>query len=138
MFVDRNEYQSTNTIACPLPMCNNVWCKNCQQITEVGGPQHSCDGSTELQDLMVRRGWRHCPGTKTQVHIIPTFRLRLMHSAKGCRTPIQKDAGCNHMTVSYRVLPLFEFIQQRPILTVSISWMQYASLFDCYSPIYER
>ncbi|PPQ72313.1 hypothetical protein CVT26_007270 [Gymnopilus dilepis] len=77
MFVDREEYQASRVIACPLPRCNYIWCKNCQQTIEMGGPDHSCDGSSELAHLMKRRGWRHCPG---------------------CQTPIQKESGCNHMT----------------------------------------
>ncbi|KAF8967727.1 hypothetical protein BDZ97DRAFT_1656009 [Flammula alnicola] len=76
MFVDRSEYQANSVIVCPLPACSHVWCKNCQQDVIIGGPQHSCDGSSELEHLMKNRGWRHCPG---------------------CQTPIQKVSGCNHM-----------------------------------------
>lgn len=77
VFVDRAELQAAKIIVCPLPTCNYVWCKACQQEIEVGGPQHSCDGSSELNHLMNERGWKHCPG---------------------CQTPIQKEDGCNHMT----------------------------------------
>jgi len=77
VFVDRTEYQESKIIACPLPECLFAWCKACQQEITVGGPQHSCDGSSELEHLMKMRGWKHCPG---------------------CTTPIQKDSGCNHMT----------------------------------------
>lgn len=77
MFVDRQEHQETNILVCPLPRCQYAWCKTCHQKVTVDGPQHSCDGSSELRDLMSKRGWKYCPG---------------------CRTPIQKESGCNHMT----------------------------------------
>ncbi|KAJ6620547.1 hypothetical protein B0H10DRAFT_2215822 [Mycena sp. CBHHK59/15] len=77
IFVDRTEYEASPILVCPLPACDHVWCKACQQTIDVAGPQHSCDGSSELEHLMKRRGWKHCPG---------------------CKTPFQKSSGCNHMT----------------------------------------
>ncbi|KAF8729986.1 Ring finger, partial [Rhizoctonia solani] len=60
----------------PQPLCINAWCKQCNQTIQ-GGAKHSCDGSAELETLMHQRGWKHCPG---------------------CRTPIERSMGCNHMT----------------------------------------
>ncbi|KAJ7180888.1 hypothetical protein C8R46DRAFT_594866 [Mycena filopes] len=77
VFVDRTEYEAAPILACPLPRCNYAWCKACQQTIPMDGPKHSCDGSSELEHLMKRRGWKHCPG---------------------CQTPFQKSSGCNHMT----------------------------------------
>ncbi|KAJ7252460.1 hypothetical protein C8J57DRAFT_1474125 [Mycena rebaudengoi] len=77
VYVDRMEYEAAPIIVCPFPRCTHAWCKACQQTIDVGGPKHSCDGSSELEDLMRRRGWKHCPG---------------------CKTAIQKESGCNHMT----------------------------------------
>ncbi|KAF9792210.1 hypothetical protein BJ322DRAFT_1102725 [Thelephora terrestris] len=76
MFVDRSEYQESRTINCPLPKCGYAWCKACQAQIDIGGPRHSCDGSSELRHLMKEQGWKHCPG---------------------CDTPIQKESGCHHM-----------------------------------------
>jgi hypothetical protein len=78
-FVDKEEYNEANIIACPLRGCRHAWCKNCSQTIEISGPRHSCDGSNELSHLMRQRGWKACPG---------------------CRTPTEKNGGCNHMTVS--------------------------------------
>ncbi|KAF7370312.1 RING-type domain-containing protein [Mycena sanguinolenta] len=77
VFVDRAEYEAEQILVCPLPRCNYAWCKACQQSIPMDGPKHSCDGSSELEHLMKRRGWKHCPG---------------------CKTPFQKSDGCNHMT----------------------------------------
>ncbi|KAJ7117677.1 hypothetical protein C8R44DRAFT_832346 [Mycena epipterygia] len=77
VFVDRAEYEAAPILVCPLPRCNYAWCKACQQTIPMDGPKHSCDGSSELEHLMKRRGWKHCPG---------------------CKTPFQKSSGCNHMT----------------------------------------
>jgi len=76
MNVDRDEYQTTSIITCPLPACNYTWCKDCQQVAVLGGPKHSCDGASELKRLIDKKGWKRCPG---------------------CQIPIQKSAGCHHM-----------------------------------------
>ncbi|PBK95367.1 hypothetical protein ARMGADRAFT_926243 [Armillaria gallica] len=77
-FVDGIDYQQCSIITCPLPECENKWCKSCSQTidTTVGGPEHSCDGTSELDHLIKQRGWKYCPG---------------------CKTPVEQDGGCNHM-----------------------------------------
>ncbi|KAF7309964.1 RING-type domain-containing protein [Mycena indigotica] len=77
VFVDRGEHDAAEIIGCPLPRCNFVWCKACQQEIVSGGPKHSCDGSSEMDHLLAQRGWRRCPH---------------------CKTAFQKSSGCNHMT----------------------------------------
>ena len=62
VFVDRSEHQESRTLVCPLPGCNYAWCKSCQMAIDIGGPQHSCDGSSEFRHLMKEKGWKHCPG----------------------------------------------------------------------------
>ncbi|THG97621.1 hypothetical protein EW026_g4416 [Hermanssonia centrifuga] len=76
-FVDKQEYEATNIIACPLPRCQNSWCRSCNHLIDQNGPPHSCDGTAELRHLMGQRGWKYCPG---------------------CQTPAEKVDGCNHMT----------------------------------------
>lgn len=78
IFVDRAEYNSENVIACPLPHCSYAWCKICSKSVPPGGPAHVCgDGSVELRRLMSEQGWQDCPG---------------------CKTPISRTEGCNHIT----------------------------------------
>ncbi|EIW81361.1 hypothetical protein CONPUDRAFT_137352 [Coniophora puteana RWD-64-598 SS2] len=76
VFIDRQDHDDTKMLACPLPRCNYVWCKACQCSIQIGGPSHSCDGSSELDHLMKQRGWKYCPS---------------------CKTPCEKVSGCNHM-----------------------------------------
>ena len=62
-FVDREDYNDMPNIACPLPDCDYIWCKSCHGCIEIGGPKHSCDGSSELDHLMKQQGWQYCPST---------------------------------------------------------------------------
>ncbi|KAH9912630.1 uncharacterized protein BXZ73DRAFT_56145, partial [Epithele typhae] len=87
IFVDKTEYQEVQTIVCPLRGCGHVWCKMCSQAIQIGGPKHSCDGSSELQHLMGQHGWKNCPGARP---------ANAFYS--GCQTPAEKTEGCNHMT----------------------------------------
>ncbi|KAG0699977.1 hypothetical protein DFH29DRAFT_934380 [Suillus ampliporus] len=75
--VDRQEHEESRLLVCPLPECDHIWCKACQQSIAIGGPPHSCDGTSELDHLMKQRGWKYCPN---------------------CKTPVQRDGGCSHMT----------------------------------------
>lgn len=99
-FVDRIEYNETETLECPLPNCNFSWCKNCQQEVEADSdPVHSCDGTSELRHLIQTRGWRLCPGK-----VLRQVDLRiviLISTFQGCQTPTEKNGGCNHMTVCH-------------------------------------
>lgn len=71
-FVDKTELTRTRIITCPLPGCNNVWCKACYQKVTGPASQHSCDGSSELKHLMKQKGWKHCPGKNTNIsHVLP-------------------------------------------------------------------
>ncbi|KAG1730054.1 hypothetical protein EDB19DRAFT_1741415 [Suillus lakei] len=75
--VDRQEHDESRMLVCPLPGCGHIWCKACQQSFTIGDPPHSCDGTSELDHLMKQRGWKYCPN---------------------CKTPVQRDGGCSHMT----------------------------------------
>ncbi|KAG1858039.1 hypothetical protein DFJ58DRAFT_637499, partial [Suillus subalutaceus] len=75
--VDRQEHDESRMLICPLPDCDHIWCKACQQSFIIDGPPHSCDGTSELDDLMKQQGWKYCPN---------------------CKTPVQRDGGCSHMT----------------------------------------
>ncbi|KAI0677088.1 hypothetical protein C8Q78DRAFT_1073823 [Trametes maxima] len=76
VWVDKDEYQESKVITCPLQGCGYVWCKLCSQPVDNTVPEHSCDGTNELDHLMKEQGWKHCPG---------------------CKTPAEKIMGCNHM-----------------------------------------
>jgi hypothetical protein len=98
MFVARDEHEKANIIICPLPDCNYAWCKECQQSIDLDGPEHSCDGTSELDHLMSQNGWKYCPSEPTRVRCYIYAEIFLFFSA--CKTPIQKRSGCNHMSVS--------------------------------------
>lgn len=54
--------KEVSIVTCPLPSCNHVWCKRCQKsVADIDGPEHSCDGSLELEYLMEQEGWKCCP-----------------------------------------------------------------------------
>ncbi|KAG1890792.1 hypothetical protein F4604DRAFT_372892 [Suillus subluteus] len=77
VLVDRQEHDESRVLDCPLPDCDHMWCKACQEALIIDGPPHSCEGIEELDKLMKQRGWRYCPN---------------------CKTPVQRDGGCTHMT----------------------------------------
>jgi len=76
--VDRDDFQGSTELQCPLPTCGGMWCKKCMnRIDPTIGP-HSCDGQAEM-DRYISTGstTKRCPG---------------------CTTPTEKNGGCNHMT----------------------------------------
>jgi hypothetical protein len=97
MFVARDEHDEMNIITCPLPDCNHIWCKQCQQTIELNGPKHSCDGTSELDHLMKQQGWKHCPSMSASLRYFLYLIFLFVFAA--CKTPIQKTSGCNHMSV---------------------------------------
>jgi len=76
MNVDREEYGSQQIIMCPLPGCRHSWCKECLKPLASSKTDHNCK-QHGFERLMRKKGWKYCPG---------------------CRTPVQKEMGCNHMT----------------------------------------
>ncbi|KAF9480533.1 hypothetical protein BDN70DRAFT_805202 [Pholiota conissans] len=83
MNVDRVQFTEQSVLVCPLPRCGHKWCKSCLKTLASSQHQHKCKNSN-IDRLMKRKGWKYCPG---------------------CRTPVQKETGCNHMTVSFFSLP---------------------------------
>ncbi|KAI6161844.1 hypothetical protein EDD17DRAFT_649098 [Pisolithus thermaeus] len=93
-FVDRTDYNDMPNIVCPMRDCNHVWCRLCHRTIVIDGPKHSCDGSSELDHLMKEKGWHYCPST----FLYAADDLWLYaDDSQGCKTPIQKEYGCNHM-----------------------------------------
>jgi len=60
-FFLKMEFEETRNFKCPSAGCNSVWCKDCQQEITSDGPEHSCDGSLELERLVREKGWKYCP-----------------------------------------------------------------------------
>jgi hypothetical protein len=62
LWIDKQDFNEAHAIVCPLRGCQHAWCKDCQQTIEVNsGPRHSCDGSSELDHLARKQGWKYCP-----------------------------------------------------------------------------
>ncbi|KAH9019608.1 hypothetical protein EDB83DRAFT_124997 [Lactarius deliciosus] len=76
-FFDREQLNEARNLRCPITECNFVWCKECQQEIVEGGPEHSCDGSSEMKHLVEQQGWKYCPT---------------------CKVPCEKISGCNFMS----------------------------------------
>ncbi|KAG8949816.1 hypothetical protein FRC03_000230 [Tulasnella sp. 419] len=80
--VDKDDLRAASIITCPVPGCRGMWCRECSQfVDDADGANHSCDGTKELDRLLMQKGWRRCPG---------------------CTTPVEKTAGCDHMTCGVR------------------------------------
>jgi len=103
MFVDKAEYEATEVITCPLRGCNCTWCKACHREIDITGPKHSCDGTSELDHLVKQEGWKYCPGKFDQHWMSPGPEM-FTRSLLGCKVPVQKNGGCNHMLVSFKIL----------------------------------
>jgi hypothetical protein len=84
MFVARDEHEEAKIIVCPLPDCDHVWCKQCQQSIDSNGPKHSCDGTSELNHLMKQQGWKYCPSEPVSAtfHLLNSHFLRLLQLAR--------------------------------------------------------
>ncbi|KAF8341337.1 uncharacterized protein EI90DRAFT_2905758 [Cantharellus anzutake] len=78
--VDRDDFQISSELRCPLPTCRGMWCKKCMNFIDPSAGPHSCDGQAEM-DRYIATGsaTKRCPG---------------------CTTPTEKTEGCNHMTCS--------------------------------------
>ena len=103
MFVARDEHEEATIIVCPLPNCNQAWCKQCQQLVDSNGPMHSCDGTLELEHLMKQEGWKYCPSETLLAVFFKLLAAQISSSSSACKTPIQKRSGCSHMLVRYRI-----------------------------------
>ncbi|TFK26234.1 hypothetical protein FA15DRAFT_755248 [Coprinopsis marcescibilis] len=77
MQIAREDYLAEPFIVCPLPPCKKRFCRACQLLVAGTETQHACKIDEALDELMKANGWRYCPG---------------------CKTPVQKESGCNHMT----------------------------------------
>jgi hypothetical protein len=88
MFVARDDHEKAKIIDCPLPDCNHAWCKQCQQSIDFNGPKHSCDGTSELDQLMKQEGWKYCPSEPvpaTLYHLDSQFLPLLQHARRPSR-----------------------------------------------------
>ncbi|EAU90619.2 hypothetical protein CC1G_01003 [Coprinopsis cinerea okayama7 len=77
MMIAREDYLAEPFIVCPLQFCHARFCRACRVTVYGDTADHACKIDEALDKLMQENGWRYCPG---------------------CKTPIQKASGCNHMT----------------------------------------
>jgi hypothetical protein len=131
VFVDKEDLEDTDTLSCPLPECDHVWCKVCQQSISQSGPPHSCDGLSELDYLMKQSGWKYCP-SKPWHHL--GLALVVLKFLTGCKTPIEKELVCNHMTVSLCSISMLVCLTWSvpTTLLVYITWMQHPFLLHMW------
>src|ERR1700735_4669047 len=61
-YIDRQDHDEATILECPFGGCYYCWCKECQLEVPFVGYNHSCDGALELDDLIVKEGWKRCPG----------------------------------------------------------------------------
>ena len=107
IFVDKAEYQEAQEIVCPLPGCVYAWCKACSQAIEIGGPKHSCDGSSELKHLMDLRGWKHCPGNMALHFTLyaPLAHRVISYALLRMQNPCREDRRVQPYDCECRLLP---------------------------------
>lgn len=76
-YVDKKDYEEMEMLWCQHDDCDAYWCKKCNNLAE-RGVRHTCDGEAEYERWKASAGdVRACPG---------------------CRTEIQRNEGCRHMT----------------------------------------
>jgi hypothetical protein len=97
-FFDKEEFEGTKNLKCPQADCNYAWCKDCQQEIAPNGPEHSCDGSSEMKHLVQERGWKHCPSRFIPLSL--SWSMIRDDTYTVCGTPCEKISGCNHVSVS--------------------------------------
>lgn len=60
--VDREDYNESSSLWCPLPGCSRMWCKMCMKVLRPGAPNHVCEAAVEFEKLVEQRRWKRCPG----------------------------------------------------------------------------
>ncbi|KAF9054460.1 hypothetical protein BJ165DRAFT_717857 [Panaeolus papilionaceus] len=81
MHVTRSDISESRLVSCPLPDCAYRWCLDCMKEINLADISHRCKNK-KFDRLMRRRGWKYCPG---------------------CAAPVQKESGCNHITVKSKL-----------------------------------
>ncbi|KAF9561217.1 hypothetical protein CPC08DRAFT_635653 [Agrocybe pediades] len=76
--IEKESFGVQSVIKCPAEKCGHKWCNNCMKDLTNSSEGHRCKNGG-ISKLMRRKGWRYCPG---------------------CKTPVQKSYGCNHITCS--------------------------------------
>ena len=95
--VDKEEYEASKVLICPVPDCNYAWCKACQKpvTTDHSDPPHSCDGAAELHHLVQQQGWKYCPSKCLPIGLFSGY----LPSLTDCKIPVERNGGCLHMSV---------------------------------------
>jgi hypothetical protein len=110
--VDRADFNTATQLTCPFPRCAVRWCKTCSSIiNNNSATPHVCQPMTATETanntttkgkvswfrtiMLKAKSRSRGDGTKELEKLIRTQRWK---RCPGCQVPVERIAGCSHMT----------------------------------------